>query len=190
MFDKITKNGYKISDLVELVDLMTGEKWLPMDIFAEIGNAVLGATDSSTTVGLKFDKDTDEHFSINLKPPKDLDVTAAVTFKIYWSSANTTASKVAAFGLSAKASADGEDIGGTHTLSTVVLDTDDVDQDGLNITDALSVAANFMASTDELLSLSFYRDADHASDNVAVDVVIYGVLMEYKTNPEIDKDRN
>jgi hypothetical protein len=185
MKNTITARGFNQEGLVDLFDNMTGRIWLPIDVFIDVGNSELAAVGSTTTVGMALDKTTDEHISYNLVLPKIVDVTKAMAVYVYYSSVNTTASKAGVFGLSMKATADGEDIGATHTLATVVADTDSTTADGLGITDGLAIAANFLASTEELLTLSLYRDANHASDNVDADIEVYGVRIDYTPRPEI-----
>jgi len=185
MKNTITSTGFNQEGLVDLFDKMTGRLWLPIDIWTDIGNAALTAVGTTTTVAVAFDKATDEHVGINLVLPKIADVSRAMALYVYYSSVNTTGSKAGVFGLSMKATAAGEDIGATHTLATVVADTDSTTADDLGITSALAIAAGFMASTEELLSLSLYRDANHASDNVDADIEIYGARLDFYRNPQI-----
>ena len=177
----ITAKGYNQEGLVDLLDKLTGRIWLPIDMFSDVGNASLSAVDSSTTVGMDFITSADEHVSINLVLPKDVDVSKAMAAYVYYSSANTTASKTFQAGLSMKATADTEDIGGTHTLAVCTADVDSETADGLGITGAIAIAADFLASTEELLTLSLYRDV--TGDNVAVDVTMYGLRIDYVPKP-------
>ena len=185
-FNKITKQGFNQGDLVELLDRMTGELWIPISAFSNVGAATLVATGGTTTVGMTFETGNDEHVSINLKVPKDLDVTKAFTFKVWWSSAGTSDTETFLAVMSLKASADGEDVGDTHTLKLSTADVNSATADALRITPVITVAANFLASTDELLSISLFRDV--TGDDAGEDVTVYGVQMEYTTIPEIDKD--
>ena len=104
--DVVSAKGYNQEGLVRLLDKLTGRIWIPIDSFSDIGNATLVATGTTTTVGLTFDKDTDEHASVNLVLPKDVDVTKAMNCYVYWSSAGTSASETFQAGLSMTATAD------------------------------------------------------------------------------------
>jgi hypothetical protein len=173
--------GLNQEAVVDLLDKVTGRIWIPISAFSDIGNATLGAVGSTTTVGMLFDKDTDEHVSYNLVLPKDADVSKPMYAYVYWSSAGTSASETFLAALSSKASADTEDVGGTHTITLSTADVNSATADALRITPAITIAADFLASTEELWSMSLYRDV--SGDDAGEDVTVYGMRIDYTPKP-------
>ena len=171
-------------DLVDLLDKMTGERWLPVGIFDDIGAGALGAIGGSTPVGFALATGADEHISTILKVPKDYDVTKSSTFTAYWSSTGTDDTKTFLASLSYIPRAVTEDVGATATILAGTADTDSATADVLNAAPAITLPADTFASVAELLYLSFFRDV--SGDDVAGDVHFYGLLWEYSTTPEID----
>jgi len=116
--------------------------------------------------------------------PKPVDITKVITVKVYWSSVNTTASRAVVWNISYGAYASGDDVGGANTVLTTT-DVDITTADDLDISDAMTIPADTLASLDEMLSLVLRRDANNAADTVDEDAEAYGILIEYTPLPEV-----
>lgn len=184
MFPKIKKGGIDQGSLVNLLDKLTGQVFLPVEMFSDVGNAALGAIGSKNRTGMLFDKTTDENIDAKWYPPKDLDVTKAFTIKVLWSSADT-AGNDCVWGITYLAAVAGEDMG-ADGASLTTTDTDSTTSDGLNVSDAITIPANTFASVAELMSLILYRDANAAGDTLDDDAAFYGLLIEYTPYPEVE----
>lgn len=179
----IRSNGMDREDLVDLLDRLTGRIWIPISVFNDIGGAELGATDSTEKTGMLFDKATDEAVDMMLVVPKDFDITKAATINVYWSSPDTSGGDCV-WNISYDAFAAGDDVGSTNTVLTTT-DTDSTTADDLDISDALTLPADVLAATNEMLSLVLRRDANNAADTLDDDAAAYGILITYTPIPEV-----
>lgn len=179
----ISKTGLSQEDLVDLLDRATGRLWIPVSAFNDIGLATLGAVGGSTPTGMTFDAATGEAVDVTILCPKDMDVTKAASIYVYWSSADTNGTDCV-WDIDYIAVGAGDDVGAA-TANLTTTDTDSTTADDLNISDALTLPANTMASTAELLSLSVNRDADEVADDLAADATFYGIRIDYETLPNI-----
>ena len=179
----LTKTGVSQGDLITLLEKATGELWIPISMFNDIGAAVLGAVGGVRAVGMALDTSADEHVDVTLKVPKDMDVKVASTFTAYWSSSGTNGSQTFLGSIDFTARAVGEDVGVAVTAAAGTADADSATADVLNTAPVIALPADTFASTAELLFLSFFRDV--SGDDVAGDVHFYGLLWEYTTLPRI-----
>lgn len=179
----ITPTGMSQGDLVTLLERATGEMWIPSSMFDNVGNATLVAVGGVRAVGWTLITSADEHISVTLKCPKDMDVTVASTFKAYWSSTGTDGAKTFLGSIDFTARKVAEDVGVAVTAAAGTADADSATADVLNIAPVIDLPADTFATVDELLFLSFFRDV--SGDDVAGDVHFYGLLWEYTTLPKI-----
>jgi len=177
----LTATGLNQEAVVDLLDKVTGRIWIPISAFSDIGNATLVAQGSTTTVAMTFDNTSDEHVSYNLVLPKDADVAKPMYAYVYWSGGGTTSTYTFLAALSIKASAAGDDVGDTHTLTLSTADLDSGTADVLGITPAITIDADTLASTEDLLSMSLYRDI--SGDDLGVDAAVYGMRIDYTPKP-------
>jgi len=180
----IKKTGMSQGDLVSLLNGMQGKIYIPFTQFSDIGNATAGAVGSSKPTGLAFDKTTAEEADTHIVLPDNVDVSKAMTIKVYWSSADTAGGD-AIWDIDYIARASGEDIGATVTNLTTT-DTDSTTADALNISDALTIPASTLASTDELLYLNLRREAAASGDTLDADATFYGISIAYTSTPSIE----
>jgi len=185
MLNKITGKGMNQSDLANLLDKMTGQVFLSAGqaMNADDTGPAITAIGSQTRVGLLFDQTTDEHVTFPWYPPKDLDVSKAFSIKAIWSSANT-AGNIVAWAVNYLAAVTPEDLGVTGT-AVIVLDTDSTTADAMMVSPAIAIPASVFATNQELFMIDFYRDANHASETLAADAALYGILIEYTPLPEV-----
>ncbi len=181
--EKITKTGYLQKDLVRLLDKSVGQLYVPIAEFDDIGSAEISAViGSGLATGYLFDQTTDEAMSVNLMMPANTDVSKAISVYVYWS-AGVTSGNVS-WNLDYIARAVGEDIGESAATDVAAgVDTTAGTANYLSVSPVLTVAANALASTDEILSLSIRRDA--GDDTVAADAVLYGIRVDYTCKPAI-----
>ena len=181
----ITKIGLSQEDLVDLLERATGEMWIPSSAFDDIGAATIVAVGGVRVTAMSLDTSADEHISITLKVPKDMDVTVASTFTAYWSSDGTNASETFLIAFDYTPRAVGEDVGIAVTTLAGTADADSGTADVLNAAPVITLPADTFASVAELLFLDMYRDV--SGDDVAGDVDFYGLLWEYTTLPKITR---
>ncbi len=180
---KITKQGFFRRDLVDLLDKLTGQVWIPASQFNDVGNAELGLIGSSKPTGMLFQQTTAEEIDTSLLFPKDIDVSKAVSAYVYWSSADENGTDVV-WDIDVRAVAAGDDIGVAVTNATTT-DTDSTTADDLNISDAISIAADTMAANSELLFINVRREAADAGDDLDADAAFYGIRLDYTPLPEV-----
>lgn len=179
----IKMSGYRQEDLVRLLDTSVGQLWVPIAEFDDIGDAEISAViGSGLATGYLFDQTTDEAMSVNLMMPANTDVSKAMSVYAYWS-AGVTSGNVS-WNLDYIARAVGEDVGESAATDVAAgVDTTAGTANYLSVSPVMAVAANALASTDEILSLSIRRDA--GDDTVAADAVLYGIRVDYTTKPAI-----
>ena len=178
----IEQNGMMQGDLVQLLANGTGRLFVPYFSFSDQGNGALGLVGSSVFGGYALNATTDEAVETVVLFPKDVDVTKAISIYVYWSSADT-AGNDAIFDVDYLPIAAGDDIGAAVSNSTVT-DTDSTTADALNVSGAISIAADTLAANTELLFLSLRRDAG-TGDDLDADAIFHGIRIDYTSTPKV-----
>ena len=181
----ITKTGAEQQDVIQLLDQLTGEIFIPYSAFSIIiSTPVVAAIGGSTVGGYAMDATTAEAVTTVLRVPNDfpaLDATAAVNCYVNWSAAATSGDVV--WDIDYRVSALAEDIGAAVTNITAT-DTAAGTADFASESPVLAIAANVLADSD-LLFITVRREAADAGDTMTGDASFNGLRISYTTNPKI-----
>jgi len=131
--------------------------------------------------GFGFDKDSRETISTTFRVPDDIDLTANVSAYIEWSSGNTTAAKDARWDIITVPVAAGESMAGSGNTDSIT-DRDSTTANALNQTDVVTIAASTEWASTDIVGVEIARAVANASDNVAADIVLYGLRLDYTAN--------
>lgn len=182
----ITRRGFHQKDLVTLLEKTVGSIFIPCGSFNETdANTDIDEIGGGQLLGILFDDTTEAHMDITLLAPENMDVTKAASIYVYWSSAQSTASRACVWNIDYVVAAAGEDVGATVSNIAAAADTDIETADDLNISEAMTLPADAFASTSELLFLSLHRLPTDGNDNLGADAACYGIRMDYTCLPSV-----
>ena len=179
----ISKTGAELQDLVEMVDQLTGEVFIPFsDFLVHSGTPAFAAVGAGG--GYAMDAAGTESLMAAIRLPNGMpaiDYSKTVSMYIQWSAAATSGDVV--WDLSIKPTAIGEDVGGAQTAGNVT-DTTSGTADYLDETEVITIAASALENSDLLFLLASRLGGD-GSDTMTGDASFHGVRISYTTNPNI-----
>jgi hypothetical protein len=181
----ISKTGAELQDVVELLDQLTGEEFLPYSSFEVItGGPAVTAIGSSTVGGYAMDDTSTEAVTTVLRIPNSLpglDRSKPINVYIQWSSAATSGN--VEWDVDYKVAGLGDDIGAIVSTSTVI-DTTAGTADYASEAPVAALSAS-ISDVADLLFLTVRREAGSGSDTMTGDASFNGVRISYSTNPNI-----
>ena len=181
----ISKTGAELQDVVELLDQLTGEFFLPYNVFDVVeGSPTVEIGGSANSSGYALDAGTQESVATVIRVPNFLpgvDFSKDISTNINWSAAATSGDVL--FALTVIPVAIGEDVGGT-AVGANSLDTVAGTADYLSEAPEIAIAASSVESSD-LVFLKITRVAADGTDTMTGDALFHGVRISYTTNPNI-----
>lgn len=180
---KITKTGAELQDIVQLLDELTGEVFIPANTF-QIIQGTPSWTAVGNTAGYALDATTVEAITANFRIPNDLpglDVTKPVNCYVVWSAVATTGDVVYDVDYVAIAIDEDRTTAGSTLVTT---NTANSTANGLSESAAFAIPGNTFMDKD-LFSFVVRRQADDAGDTMTGDANIVGVRISYTSNPNI-----
>ena len=178
----ITSTGWDQHSVVTVLNRALGKKFFdPVPWFIVAGTPA-GVLVASLASGVAFDASTDEEIGTLFPLTADMDVTKAMTVRLHWSSAGTSATNGCVWDVNtAGIASETVAVAATKTSATTL----DSATANVRILSEVTIAADTYAQTDSLIRLNVNRDANHASDTVAADVVLHAVELVYTLRPSV-----
>ena len=182
----ISKTGAELQDIVQAIDELTGEIYIPASAFQIIDTAALWTAIGSSAAagGYAMDAAAAEGVNTSIRLSNDLpmiDYTKTVDIYIQWSAAATSGDVV--WDIDYVVAALGEDLGAAVTNATVT-DTAAGTADYASEAPVISIAASVLADTD-VMHFTVRREGADGSDTMTGDASFNGVRIVYTTNPNI-----
>ncbi len=179
----IMPTGMLQGDMVTLLDRSVGRMWIPISHFSDNGAGTLVIVGGVRAVGMTFATGADEAIEIALLAPKNMDVAQPMTATVYWSSVDTGDAETLQWDIDYVAAGVNDDIGDTIATVTAALDVNSGTADLLQTAEVITIPADALASTAEVLFLSLRRDV--SDDNLSSDAHCFGVRINYTCSPSI-----
>lgn len=178
----ISKTGAELQDVVQLLDKLTAEAFIPYNMFTAItGTPAVAAIGGTTAAGYAMDATSAEAVTGVFNGAAwlpGIDSTKPVKVSVYWSAAATSGDVV--WELDCIHPELGVDIGGMLQCATTT-DTTLGTADASQVTESMSMAN----VGEQLFFLAVRRAAADGGDTMAGDASFHGVKITYTTNPNI-----
>ena len=163
----------------------THELWIPAGaLYTRTTNGAAYTSRESTTnkvmiSSFNFDTTTQEYAQFNWSTPANWNA-GTVRFKLYWTNTGGGASQTIDFGLQGLALSDNDALDTAFGTAQTVSDTRLADNyvHVTSYSSAITIAGSPVAGDNVIFQLT----RNVASDNLAVDCEVLGVLLEYSTN--------
>lgn len=137
-------------------------------------------------LGLPFDASSEEYATFAVPLPKSWN-SGTVTFKPFWT-ANSVATDDVIWGLQGVSLADNDAIGSAYGTAQTVTDTHNGATYDMNVgADSSEITIAGSPGDNEMQYFRVYRDADDASDDLAVDAYLLGIQLSITTNAANDE---